>query len=73
MSKYETEETLIEKVQTGEYGMKEYFRKYSRETAQAYETFCRAEGLDPDREESAIRFAEEGETEFEYALEKGDA
>ena len=46
--KYEPEEKLIEKVQSGEYGWKEYITRHSRELAQEYEWYCHRQGLDPD-------------------------
>lgn len=46
--KYEPEEKLIENVQSGEYGWKEYITRHSRELAQEYEWYCHRQGLDPN-------------------------
>lgn len=71
--RYESEEKLIEKVQSGEYGWKEYITHHSRELSQDYEWYCHHKGLDPDLEESAIRFMEMRNALLDEALENGNA
>lgn len=70
---HEPEETLIEKVQSGEYGWKEYIGHHSKEMNREYEWFCHRKGLDPDDEESAILFMEYRDKQFEEAILNGDA
>ena len=71
--KYEPEEKLIEKVQSGEYGWKECITRHARELAQEYEWYCRRQGLDPDLEESAVNFMEMKNALLDEALENGNA
>lgn len=73
MYKYETEESLIEKVQSGEYGWREYISHHSRELNEEYETFCQEKGLNPNNETIAAQFMEAKEQEMEEALMKGEA
>lgn len=71
--RYKPEEKLIEKVQSGEYGWKEYIIHHSRELSQEYEQYCHRKGLDPNLEESAIAFMEMRNTLLDEALETGNA
>lgn len=71
--KYEPEEKLIEKVQSGEYGWKEYISHHSRELSQEYEWYCHRKGLDPVLEESAAAFMEMRNALLDEALENGNA
>lgn len=71
--KYEPEEKLIEKVQSGEYGWKEYISHHSRELSQEYEWYCHRKGLNPGLEESAAAFMEMRNALLDEALENGNA
>lgn len=71
--KYEPEEKLVEKIQSGEYGWKEYIYHHSRELSQEYERYCQRKGLDPGLEESAADFMEMRDTLLDEALENGNA
>lgn len=71
--RYEPEEELIEKVQSGEYGWKEYICHHSRELSQEYERHCHRKGLDPGLEESAAGFMEMRDGLLDEALENGNA
>lgn len=71
--RYEPEETLIEKIQSGEYGWKEYIGHHSRELSQEYDRYCHNKGLDPNLEESATCFMEMRNALLDEALENGNA
>lgn len=71
--KYEPEAKLIEKVQSGEYGWKDYIKHHSPAMEQDYENFCKFRGLDPNEEESAEQYMEIQEKTFEEALETENA
>ena len=58
--KYEPEEKLIEKVQSGE-------------LSQEYEWYCHRKGLDPNLEESAAAFMEMRNALLDEAMENGNA
>lgn len=70
--RYEPENVLVQKVQDGEYGWKEYIRHHSRELNDEYERYCHFHGIDPDEEESATKFMEMREQQFEEAIKNGD-
>lgn len=69
---YYPEETLVEKVQSGEYGWKDYVRHHSREWRTEYEKFCRLRDLPMD-DGTALRFLDMKQEEIETALANGDA
>lgn len=71
--RYEPEETLIEKMQSGEYGWKEYITHHSRELSQEYEWYCHSKGLAPNLEESASSFMEMRNALLDEAMENGNA
>lgn len=71
--KYEPEEILVAKIQSGEYGWKEYIGHHSRELKQEYESYCRHQGLDPQNEETAVLFIEMKEQQLEAAMATGNA
>lgn len=71
--KYEPEETLIEKVQSGEYGLKEYIQHHSRELSEEYERFCDQQNISAGDETSAMMFMEHRDKQLEEAIENGDA
>ena len=63
---YYPEETLVEKVQSGEYGWKDYVWHHSREWRTEYEKYCRLRDLPMD-------FLDMKQEEIETALANGDA
>ena len=69
---YYPEETLVEKVQSGEYGWKDYVRHHSREWKTEYEKYCRLRDLPMD-DYTALRFLDMKQEEMETALANGDA
>lgn len=71
--KYEPEEPLIEKVQSGEYGLKEYIQHHSRELSEEYERFCDQQNISAGDETSAMMFMEHRDKQLEEAIENGDA
>lgn len=72
-TQYLSEEDLVQKVQSGEYGWHEYIEHHSKELAAEYADYCQSHGLDPSEEESAAKFMEQRDKEFEQAMERGDA
>lgn len=38
-----------------------------------YADYCQSQGIDPKEEESAAKFMEQRDKEFEQAMERGDA
>ena len=46
----------------------EFVRQISEEVASEYETFCKDEGLNPDRNESALAFLDFKEDLFEESI-----
>jgi len=73
MTRYLPEETLIEKMQSGEYGWKKYIEHHSKELMQDYKDYCQREGLDMTSETSANQFMQMREEEFDKAMENGNA
>ncbi len=71
--RYEPEETLIEKKQSGEYGWKDYIRHHSRELNEEYERFCSQRHINPEEKTSAVMFLEHRDKQLEEALENGNA
>ncbi len=71
--RYEPEDILVQKMQTGEYGWKEYIFHHSRELNDEYERYCQLHGIHPEEEASAIRFMDMREQQFEEAVKHGDA
>jgi len=69
---YYPEETLVEKVQSGEYGWLEYVTHHSKEWKHEFEKYCRLRELTPD-EETAWRFVEMKQAEFDRAIADGEA
>lgn len=67
-----TEEVLVEKVQSGEYGWLEYIQHHSKAWKLEYEKFCRFRDLLMN-EETAERFLDMKQAELEEALGNGDA
>jgi hypothetical protein len=70
---FEPEEILIEKIQTGEYGWKEYIYRHSRELIRDYEQYCEEKRLDKSRETSAAQYIDMLDAKFNDALDKGEA
>lgn len=69
---YYPEDILVEKMQNGEYGWKDYVLHYSEAWKLEYEKFCRLRDL-PQDDDTALRFLEMKQAEMEEALESGDA
>ena len=65
------EETLIEKVQSGEYGWHDYVTHTSQEWKQEYEKYCRLREL-PMNDENAWKFIKMKEAEMEEAIDGGN-
>ena len=70
--KFYPEETLVEKVQSGEFSWLDYINHHSREWKTEYEEYCKGRGLSIDSD-SAEQFLDYKETQLEQALENGDA
>jgi hypothetical protein len=70
--KFYPEETLVEKVQSGEFSWLDYINHHSREWKTEYEEYCKGRGLNIDSD-SAEQFLDYKETQLEQALENGDA
>ncbi len=71
--RYEPENILVQKMQEGTYQWKDYIRHHSRELNDEYERYCKFHGINPDEEESAERFIDMREQQFEEALKHGEA
>lgn len=71
--RYEPEDILVQKMQTGAYGWKEYIRHHSRKLTDEYERYCHIHGINLDEEASAVRFMDMREHQFEDAVKHGDA
>lgn len=69
---YYPEETLVEKVQSGEYSWKDYVWRHSREWRTEYEKYCRLRDL-PMNDDTALHFLDMKQEEMEMALANGDA
>lgn len=69
---YYPEETLVEKVQSGEYDWTDYVRHHSKAWRKEYEKFCRLRDL-PMNNDTALRFLDLKQEEMEDALAGGDA
>jgi hypothetical protein len=71
--RYESEDRLVEKMQSGQYGWKEYIEHHSRELRAEYEAYCQRKGMDATEEASATEFMEMREREFDEAVKEGNA
>lgn len=69
---YYSEETLVEKVQGGEYGWADYVCHHSKAWNTKFEKYCRLRDL-PMNDEAALRFLDLKQEEMEEALANGDA
>lgn len=69
---YYSEETLVEKVQGGEFGWADYVRHHSKAWNMEFEKYCRLRDL-PMNDEAALRFLDLKQEEMEEALANGDA
>lgn len=72
MKRYVSETALIEKMQSGEIGWKEYVMQQSKELHDEYMWYCDKKGLNPNSENSAQIFIDAQEKAFEEAIERGD-
>lgn len=70
--KFYPEETLVEKVQSGEFSWLDYINHHSREWKTEYEDYCKGRGLSIDTD-SAEQFLDYKGAQLELALENGDA
>ena len=61
-------EDLCQKRQDGQITDVEFVRQISDEVADEYETFCKDEGLNPERNESALAFLDFKEDLFEESI-----
>lgn len=66
------EETLVEKVQSGEYGWADYVRHHSKDWRAEFEKYSRLRDL-PMNDETALRFLDLKQEEMEEAMTNGDA
>lgn len=69
---YYPEEVLVEKVQSGEYGWKDYVSHHSESWKHEYEKYCRLRDL-PQDNDTALKFLDMKQAEMEEALANGDA
>ena len=70
--KYYSEEELIEKMQSGEYGYLDYVNHYSTDWQHEYEEYCKTNCLEIG-EESAEAFVHFKDKCLEDAMDEGDA
>ena len=66
--KYPEYEDLCQQRQAGNITDVEYVRQISDDVTHEYETFCKDEGLDPERNESALAFIDFREELFEECM-----
>ena len=69
---YHSEEALVEKVQSGEYGLERLRAATFEEWRTEYEKYCRLRDLPMD-DDTALRFLDMKQEEMETALANGDA
>ena len=65
---YPNYEDLCQQRQDGQITDGEFVRQISDEVADEYETFCKDEGLNPERNESALAFLDFKEDLFEESI-----
>ena len=65
---YPNYEDLCQQRQDGQITDVEFVRQISDEMADEYETFCKDEGLNPERNESALAFLDFKEDLFEESI-----
>lgn len=65
---YPSYEDLCQQRQTGQITDVEFVRQISDEVTEEYENFCKDEGLDPERNESALAFLDFKEDLFEESI-----
>ncbi|MGL5253905.1 MAG: hypothetical protein ACRC9L_02610 [Brevinema sp.] len=70
--KFYTEEELVEKVQSGEFGWLDYVNHHSREWKGEYKTYCESRGKSIDHD-SASEFVEFKNAQLEEAMVNGEA
>lgn len=66
--KYPNYEELCQQRQEGKITDVEYVRNISDEVTHEYESFCEDEGLDPERNESALHFLDFQDDLFEESI-----
>lgn len=65
---YPSYEDLCQQRQTGQITDVEFVRQISDEVTEEYENFCKDEGLNPERNESALAFLDFKEDLFEESI-----
>ena len=65
---YPSYEDLCQQRQSGQITDVEFVRQISDEVTEEYETFCKDEGLNPERNESALAFLDFKEDLFEESI-----
>lgn len=65
---YPDYEDLCQERQAGNISDVEFVRQISDEVTREYETFCKDEGLNPDRNESALAFLDFRDELFEESI-----
>ena len=65
--KYYSEDELVQKIQSGEYGWLDFVNHHSREWVDEYEEFCRSRNLEISNT-SAERFVDFKGKQFEEAM-----
>lgn len=65
---YPSYEDLCQQRQSGQITDVEFVRQISDEVTEEYEDFCKDEGLDPERNESALAFLDFKEDLFEESI-----
>mgnify|MGYP000537222412 CR=1 FL=1 len=65
---YPSYEDLCQQRQSGQITDVEFVRQISDEVTEEYEDFCKNEGLDPERNESALAFLDFKEDLFEESI-----
>lgn len=65
---YPSYEDLCQQRQSGQITDVEFVRQISDEVTEEYEDFCKDEGLDPERNESALAFLDFQDDLFEESI-----
>ena len=65
---YPSYEDLCQQRQTGQITDVEFVRQISDEVTEEYENFCKDEGLNPERNESALAFLDFQDDLFEESI-----
>ena len=71
-SEYLAEDTLIEKLESGEYSWLDYVNHFSEDWREEYREYCQEHGL-PSGNASAMEFVHFKDEQLEKAMAIGDA